>query len=41
MVQNLSKDFLNMEDEADSIVDYFIESIHVRLLGCGIHNSAT
>jgi len=41
MTQNLSNDFRNIEDEADSIVDYFIESIHIRLLGCGIHNSST
>ena len=29
-----------MENEANTIVDYFIESIHVRLLGCGIHKTA-
>lgn len=41
MVQNLSKAFENIEDEANTIADYFIESIHVRLLGCGIHRSST
>ena len=41
MVRNLSKDFQNIEDEASTIVDYFIDSIHVRLLGCGVHRSST
>jgi len=41
MAQNLSQDFRNIEDDAGSLVDYFIENINVRLLGCGIHRSST
>jgi len=41
MAQNLSQNFQNIENEANTIVDYFIESIRVRLLGCGIHRSST
>lgn len=35
MPQNLFESFRNMGEEPDSLVDYFIESIHIRLLGCG------
>ncbi len=41
MAQNLSKNFENIEDEANTLVDYFIDNIHVRLFGCGIHNTST
>jgi AraC family transcriptional regulator len=40
MTQNLSGNFQNMEDEDGTLVDYFIESIHVRMLGCGVFTTA-
>lgn len=41
MARNLADTFHNLDDESNTLVDYFIESIHVRLLGCGIKSSST
>ena len=40
MVQNLTDNFRDLEEKPDTIVDYFIESIQIRLIGCGILETA-
>jgi AraC-like DNA-binding protein len=40
MAQNISEIFAGEEDLADSFADYFIEHIHIRLIGCGIRTAS-
>ena len=39
MVQNLSEHFRNPDVESDSLIDHFIDTMHIRLLGCGVHET--
>lgn len=41
MTLNLAESFKNIEEKPDSLVAYFSENIHIRLIGCGVFDAAT